>query len=70
MLQGAAQKIEAKIAKVTDTSGEDIKNSQLQHPLRITVRKSPVLINYRLFQVGVRVGRYGVIIVGTLNVCM
>lgn len=45
--------LEARIATVTDDSGSEIKNTQLQHPLRITVRKSPVIINYRLFQVGV-----------------
>lgn len=39
--------------RVTDTSSTQPKNLQLKHPVRIRIEKSPVLINYRLYEVGV-----------------
>lgn len=54
-MQGSSQKIEANIARATDSTGKDIKNVQLQNPVRIIINKSPVLVNYRLYQVGVSI---------------
>ena len=53
-MQGSSQKIEANIARATDATGKNIKNVQLQNPVRIIINKSPVMVNYRLYQVGVR----------------
>lgn len=51
-IQGKSQYLEANIRKVQDSTTN--KKVQLKKPLRIRITKSPVLINYRLYQVGVR----------------
>lgn len=51
--QGKSQRLEANVARVSDATSKKVKNLQLKHPVRIRVNKSPVLINYRLYQVGV-----------------
>ncbi len=38
-----------------DATKKKIKTQELRHPLRIKVTKSPVIINYRLYQVGVSI---------------
>ena len=51
LLQGNSQYLEANIGRVQDSTTN--KRVQLKKPLRIRITKSPVLINYRLYQVGV-----------------
>ena len=53
VLQGKSQHLEANVARVLDATSKKVKNLQLKQPVRIRVSKSPVLINYRLYQVGV-----------------
>ena len=52
-LQGKSQFIEAKVSRVIDATKKKLKSQELKHPLRIKVTKSPVIINYPLYQVGV-----------------
>lgn len=49
--QGMSQQIRADIRRVHDATVRQ--NVQLKRPVRITITKSPVLINYRLYGVGV-----------------
>ena len=53
VLQGKSQRLEANVARVLDATSKKVKNLQLKQPVRIRISKSPVLINYRLYQVGV-----------------
>lgn len=49
--QGMSQQIRADIRRVHDATVRQ--NVQLKRPVRITITKSPVFINYRLYGVGV-----------------
>lgn len=52
-LQGKSQVIQANVSRVVDATNKKLKNIELKNPLRIRVTKSPVLINFKLYQVGV-----------------
>ena len=51
--KGKAQTVEANIARIVDKSEKQIRNVQLKNPVRIRINKSPMLVNYKLYQVGV-----------------
>ena len=51
--KGKAQAIEANIARIVDKTEKQIRNVQLKNPVRIRITKSPMLVNFRLYQVGV-----------------
>ena len=52
--QSKAQYIEANVSRTTDTGAD--RSQRMRNPIRIFIEKSPVIINYRLLQVGVNLG--------------
>ena len=53
-MQGKSRYLQADVSKVVDNSNPmKAKNVQLRYPLRLRVRKSPVLIHYDLRKVNV-----------------
>ena len=49
--QSKSQYIEANVSRTTETGADQ--SMRIRKPYRIYIEKSPVIINYRLLQVGV-----------------
>ena len=56
--QGKSRYLEAEVSKVLDNSNpKKAKNVQLQSPIRIRVRKSPILVHFDMYKVAVSLAR-------------
>ena len=54
-MQGKSRHLEADVSKVVDNSNPmKAKNVQLKYPLRIRIRKSPVLVHFDMHKIAVR----------------
>ena len=55
VVQGKSRHLEADVSKVVDNSNPmKAKNVQLKYPLRIRIRKSPVLVHFDMHKIAVR----------------